>query len=280
MIRRRFNSNKHEVFNYANYMTIEAIDDIVTVSLPRTSMYGINGIGWRRYSGMIELRKGQMLSVKDNVDSQYGNIVIKGKCNLRGNCMSLIYGDNANEAIMPAYAFEDLFKNNADIQSVDKTFLPATTLANYCYSFMFYGCTGLTTAPELPATTLADSCYSHMFQSCTYLTTAPELPATTLECDCYQFMFYDCTYLTTAPELPATTLVSRCYDSMFDECRKLNYIKMLATDISASNCLFNWVYNVSSTGTFVKNPYMTSLPPATSSNSYAGIPMGWTVQNA
>jgi hypothetical protein len=59
---------------------------------------------------------------------------------------------------------------------------------------------------------------------------------------------------------------------MFSGCSELNYIKMLATDISASGCLSNWVYNVSSTGTFVKNPAMTSLSTGTS-----GIPSGWTV---
>jgi len=47
---------------------------------------------------------------------------------------------------------------------------------------------------------------------------------------------------------------------------------MLATDISATNCLGGWVSNVSSTGTFVKNPAMTSLP-----NGINGIPNGWTV---
>ena len=35
---------------------------------------------------------------------------------------------------------------------------------------MFYGCTSLTTAPELPATTLATDCYGFMFRDCTLLT--------------------------------------------------------------------------------------------------------------
>ena len=47
---------------------------------------------------------------------------------------------------------------------------------------------------------------------------------------------------------------------------------MLATNISATGCLSNWVNGVASTGTFVKNPSMTSLPTGTS-----GIPSGWTV---
>jgi len=50
---------------------------------------------------------------------------------------------------------------------------------------MFYGCTNLTTAPELPAIALAEYCYNYMFYGCTNLTTAPELPATTLAQYCY-----------------------------------------------------------------------------------------------
>ena len=45
-----------------------------------------------------------------------------------------------------------------------------TTLADNCYSGMFNGCTGLTTAPSLPATTLAKSCYFSMFDGCTGIT--------------------------------------------------------------------------------------------------------------
>jgi hypothetical protein len=100
------------------------------------------------------------------------------------------------------------------------------------------------------------------------------LPATTLARNCYYGMFEGCTNLTTAPELPATTLAYGCYAFMFKGCTKLNYIKMLATDISASYCLDNWVKDVASTGTFVKNPAMNSL-----STGHSGIPEGWTVVN-
>jgi hypothetical protein len=137
---------------------------------------------------------------------------------------------------------------------------------------MFYGCTSLTTAPSLPATTLSKSCYYAMFYGCTSLTTAPELPATTLATYCYDRMFYGCTSLTTAPELPATKLANYCYRNMFNSCRKLNYIKMLATDISAINCLYGWVSGVAPAGTFIKHPDMTSLPAGNN-----GIPSGWTV---
>lgn len=91
---------------------------------------------------------------------------------------------------------------------------------------------------------------------------------------CYCDLFYGCTSLVNAPELPATTLARECYSGMFYGCTKLNYIKMLATDISADSCLRSWVYRVAATGTFIKNPAMTTLPTGSS-----GIPSGWTVLN-
>ena len=95
------------------------------------------------------------------------------------------------------------------------------TMADYCYRYMFAGCTSLTTAPELPATTLAVNCYDSMFDSCTSLATAPALPATTLADSCYLGMFGGCTALASAPELPATTLVDYCYAYMFGDCAKI-----------------------------------------------------------
>lgn len=155
--------------------------------------------------------------------------------------------------------------------------LPATTLEAYCYDYMFSGCTSLSTAPELPATTLAEGCYSKMFEDCTSLTTVPSdlLPATTLANKCYNRMFLGCTSLTTAPDLPATTLAEECYSLMFYNCTNLNYIKCLATDISATDCTLAWVQGILVTGTFTKAASMNSWTIGTS-----GIPSGWIIQNA
>lgn len=81
---------------------------------------------------------------------------------------------------------------------------------------------GETVVRELPATTLADHCYSYMFSDCTGLTQAPALPAITLKSYCYQAMFQNCTSLTNAPALPAITLAYSCYNMMFQSCKKLN----------------------------------------------------------
>ena len=192
---------------------------------------------------------------------------------LEGNIMSLI--DSTDTTLTSEYTFNGLFKGCMGLTSAENLVLPATTLTRGCYQGMFSGCTSLTIAPELPATTLSAGCYSSMFIGCTGLTTAPELPATTLMNACYNNMFYNCKSLTTAPELPATTLKSSCYSTMFAGCTSLNYIKCLATDISAYNCTFGWVNDVASTGTFVKNPNMSSW-----TTGVDGIPSGWTVQDA
>ena len=155
--------------------------------------------------------------------------------------------------------------------------LSATTLADNCYNNMFENCLMLKPAPALPATTLADCCYLGMFKNCTSLTSAPLLDAITLAEACYYDMFKGCTSLTSAPELPATTLAGFCYYGMFNGCTSLNSVTMLATDISASNCLTNWMYGVPTgegKGTFTKHKDMTSL--STGAN---GIPSGWTVQD-
>ena len=139
---------------------------------------------------------------------------------------------------------------------------------------MFAHCEKLVEAPALPAKKVNNNAYYNMFMACYSLETAPALPATVLGKECYRNMFAYCTSLTAAPELPATTLVDGCYYHMFGGCSKLAYIKCLATDISASDCLRRWVEGVSGTGTFVKAAG-TVWPEGAS-----GIPTGWTVEEA
>ena len=154
--------------------------------------------------------------------------------------------------------------------------LPATTLAESCYEDMFYSC-DFTDAPALPATTLAEDCYKEMFRRCASLSNAPTLPATTLANSCYEGMFIGCSSLQRAPDLPAPTLVNGCYCDMFQNCSSLNYIKCLATNMSASYCTKDWIFGVSSAGTFVKAAGANWDAITT---EYYGIPSGWTVQTA
>ena len=138
---------------------------------------------------------------------------------------------------------------------------------------MLAECSSLVQVPALHATELATECYRGIFQGCTALTQEPVLPATELAPYCYNQMFYWCTSLTQAPELPATTLVEGCYKYMFYGDSSLNYVKSLATNITATDALYQWLGGVATTGTFVKK-YGVSYPTGIS-----GIPSGWTVQN-
>ena len=186
-------------------------------------------------------------------------------------CTSLTAAPELPAATLTEFCYNRMFYGCTSLTVAPE--LPATTLAESCYESMFYNCTNLTTAPELPATTLTEYCYLNMFNGCTSLTAAPELPATTLFANCYYEMFRGCTSLTAAPELPAATLVNWCYYRMFYGCTNLSNITMLATDISASGCLNDWVSGVASTGTFTK------AVAATLETGTSGIPEGWTVVN-
>ena len=212
-------------------------------------------------------------------------------------CTSLSTAPVLPATTLANYCYYNMFYGCTSLSTAPV--LPATTLENNCYSYMFEGCSSLITAPELPATTLADSCYMSMFAA-TKITAAPELPATILadscyrnmfygcaslryppalnatilQPRCYQHMFFGCTSLKTAPELPATTLVTYCYAYMFQNCTSLSHIKCLATNISASNSHDWWLYNVASTGKFVKPTSMHAWPA-----SAHGIPSSWTVVN-
>ena len=198
-------------------------------------------------------------------------------------CYSHIFEHTGiNEApVLPAsklgeYCYDGLFGDCPSLTNIPINYLTATNLEAGCYQGMFYG-TSITTAPTLFANVIKANCYTYMFGKCKSLINVPAnyLPATTLAQGCYQSMFSNCESLTQAPELPATTLVQGCYAYMFIGCKNLNYIKCLATDISATDCTNYWITDVPSTGTFVKNSSMTSWK--TGNN---GIPKNWTVQNA
>jgi hypothetical protein len=61
---------------------------------------------------------------------------------------------------------------------------------------------------------------------------------------------------------------------MFSGCNSLNFVQCNATNVSADFCLDNWLENVSTSGTFKKNPSMNDWPSGSS-----GIPNGWTIEN-
>ena len=101
---------------------------------------------------------------------------IYGLCNLAGNIMSLVWGEDfEGKTDLNNWTFEAMFagrqqpdysQKDCPIVSAGSLILPSTTLIGSCYHLMFAGCEHLTTAPELPATTLATWCYRGMFENC------------------------------------------------------------------------------------------------------------------
>lgn len=280
-------------------LTFEAVEDgTITVNLDDGAtlnpiQYNLNDGEWTdvTWNYPIDLAANDVISFRgDNGTCNEGEDTWAGfhfqpsnPVYVYGNMMSLIDKDGfaTNTTLTKTYTFFRLFQrsdyepNTAILNHPTKDIvLPATTLTPYCYDGLFADAPNITRAPELPATTLADWCYSEMFFG-TAITTAPALPATTLAPSCYADMFMICENLTTAPELPAATLVEGCYSSMFAGCTSLNYVKCLATDISADFCTVDWLWNVATSGTFVKAADMNGW----TLDSPNGIPTGWTVMN-
>ena len=240
------------------YLTFESLEDgnIITFTASRNetkartiSASTDNGSTWTSYTAtsggtqIATLDTGEKVLIK-GANTAYSspytdNIFSSTKTyNVYGNIMSLIYGDNFENqtTLTNEYVFEDLFIRSSGLTSAENLILPATTLTQSCYDWMFAGCTSLTTAPELPATTLSLNCYMGMFNGCTSLTVAPELPATTLAQGCYSGMFNGCRSLTVAPELPATTLAANCYSTMFYDCTSLLAAPTLPATTLADRC--------------------------------------------
>ena len=303
------------------YLTFESLEDDNTFGLSYYSFYYSldNGQTWTRNNNNPPvINAGEKIMLKASITPLgtnarqgqprgVGTFSSTGNFNVMGNPLSLIFSDNfigQTDLTGLKFCFEKLFYNCNKLISAEHLSLPATTLADACYGYMFgrctsltivpilpattlvqscyqnmfQGCTSLTTAPELSATTLANTCYQSMFQGCTSLTTAPKLPATTLANTCYSNMFQGCTSLTIAPELPAITLTPYCYTNMFTGCTSLNYIKAMFTTKPGETRFHEttgWVSGVSSTGTFIKNSAATWDVTGTN-----GVPSGWTVQYA
>jgi len=217
--------------------------------------------GSLRLRGMSALGTKRGESLEEN-NIFYSSIMFTKKnilVDCSGDIRTLVDYSNYEKAKTNQARFAYLFCKCTNLTSAPE--LPATMLAECCYTGMFAGCTGLTSAPELPATMLAYDCYGGMFAGCTGLTSAPELLAMTLAHSCYYGMFSGCTGLTSAPELPATKLAFSCYDGMFSGCTGLASAPELPATTLARSCYESM---------FAGCTGLTSAPelPATTLNNY------------
>lgn len=293
-----------------DYLTIVALGDDLTAKLSLNACeYCVDGNGiWKNLPADTEtetVNAGQTLSFRGDLtptlNNGIGTFTVNKYFNLKGNCMSMLFGDNGRNNFSlsgKSFAFRYLFKSCDKLLSTSTFILPATTLDYGCYYGMFSTCTNLINTPELPSSSLADFCYYAMFANCSSITMSHDLLAETAKSSCYSYMFNLCTSLRTPPEinltklansccytmfggcssleispiLHSTILAENCYARMFENCKLLNKILMFATDISLSECLSNWVSGVSSSGIFVKNKDATWDVWGVN-----GIPKGWSV---
>lgn len=257
------------------YLTTEALGS-GNISLNRVApgssrpilgiQYSKNGGAWESYTydTDISVVTGDKIRWKgtknvNNYNELYSYFRATADYKAYGNPLSLLKSDSFVDEpdTIYEYAYYKLFTNNRTLRDASGLALPATTLARYCYYYMFQGCTRLTTAPALPAMTLADHCYYEMFWNCISLTTAPALPATTLAPYCYDEMFYYCKSLTIAPELPATTLADGCYISMFQQCTSLTTAPALPATTLSYMCYNKMFYGCTSLTTAPALPATT-----------------------
>ena len=240
-----------DVLSEDDYLTFTAETDGSTVTLNVASgsnlQYDLNGTGLTSYTAGTQITLANAgdyvrFSGTGTKFSSSKHFSITGKVACSGNVMSLRLNGGKVQGL-ENLCFRYLFYNCTGLTTAPDLF--ETDLKAGCYNYMFNGCTSLTTAPDLPATTLAESCYNSMFMGCTSLTTAPDLPATTLAESCYNSMFMGCTSLTTAPDLPATVLAINCYLSMFNGCTSLTELPALPATTLANYCYYGMFYGCS-----------------------------------
>lgn len=197
----------------------------------------------------------------------------------------VISAEHLSVPILQSNVCEEMFR--------DCVYLTTAPTLNYkevgmgVFAYMFAGCTALVNAPELPATQVGYEAYYAMFSGCTALVNGPSvLPAKVAPNNCYESMFFKCTSLVNAPVIEAELIFGMGCKRMFAYCRNLSYIKCMAKEVRLANdggsryepSTIDWVWGVSSEGTFVKHPDYNWDNPRMDSND--GIPVGWTVEDA
>ena len=241
-----------------DYLTIVSLEDGLTAKLSTNACeYCVDGDGvWKTLPANTDtepINAGQTLSFRGNLtpnsSSGIGTFTINKYHNLKGNCMSMLFGDDGKHNFSldgKNYVFVSLFSNNTKLIDASELVLQATTLSKQCYYYMFSGCYNLTTSPALNSVTSAQGCYSGMF--------------------------FRCYNLLAAPTLPAKSISWNGYNNMFNGCNKLNFVKALFTITPDNNITNNWLKDVAPTGVFVKGKDATWDVVGVN-----GIPEGWTV---
>lgn len=149
--------------------------------------------------------------------------------------------------------------------------------ARFCR--LFYNCKKLTTAPKLPATKLADYCYTNMFGYCENLETAPDLPAKDLPQGCYSDMFYNCKNLVTGPKISATKMSKYSCQWMLINCPKLSSVTLLtpSDQMNAERALGDWLGGNTGTSATTRTLVVKDKAAYDALNSNSYLPSQWQI---
>ena len=231
---------------YTPYVTFTANGEQTFQMAVVTNKYGSYTFPNLEYS----VNNGEWAAVKAGTEitfgGAHGDLRLRGTNNTKGTSSPYVNNNSFDHSEIQ-FSTKNEVACKGDIRTLlDYKNYKTVNTDNARFYKLFAECKQLISAPELPATTLADNCYSAMFVRCSSLISAPKLPATTLADNCYCDMFNGCTNLTSAPELPATTLAADCYIHMFEDCTKLSTVTMLAPSDEIANkydACFRWLYD-------------------------------------
>ena len=231
---------------YTPYVTFTANGEQTFQMAVVTNKYGSYTFPNLEYS----VNNGEWAAVKAGTEitfgGAHGDLRLRGTNNTKGTSSPYVNNNSFDHSEIQ-FSTKNEVACKGDIRTLlDYKNYKTVNTDNARFYKLFAECKQLISAPELPATTLADNCYSAMFVRCSSLISAPKLPATTLANNCYCDMFNGCTNLTSAPELPATTLAADCYIHMFEDCTKLSTVTMLAPSDEIANkydACFRWLYD-------------------------------------
>ena len=314
-----------------NPLTFEPVSATTTVTikvserwatLPDLIQYSDDdGVTWKEnddvgnlWSGLTwTVKAGQRLMVRflwnnplDSYNSMfYGNcFIVDQPCYVYGNIGSLL-GADADAATDYNYCFYGSFSGQINIRSHPFRRLViglwGTSQVRNMYNIfrsMFYGCSGLTTAPVLDFSNWDTSSvedigdmFNGMFSGCSSLTTAPVLDLSMFDTGqvidinrMFNSMFSGCTSLTTGPVLDlsnfdtsSVAFINGMFSSMFSGCRNLNAVKMKLTNttiLGNTSGFENFLTGAKDTGTLTVSSGTTSYWNDIKTAGY--IPSGWS----
>ena len=278
-------------------------------------------------SGAAVYCEGDLLYLLDYTASSSYSAATYTFCRLFYNCTALARAPQMSLAALPGYCYHSTFYGCTKLSTVptpgwtsfsstyvcyamfrDCTNLSTITLpkihslTNYCYAYMFYGCTGLTECPAFiySGNSVAFGTYScsYMFYNCTSLKHARfaiqssgSAPVTvtlgsgsTLNTGCMQYMFSYCTSLTSTYRITSggtiyqslvamapTTFKQYCYRYMYRYCSSLRLSTSTAT---ATGGRYRLSYRLpsSGTGTSATNWNTQMFTSISSSSAWSGAP--------